>query len=437
MTAAYSLRGGRVWPDFDLRDLHFAGGRISATAPVNAEVVDARGCLVLPGLVLGHTHLYSALACGMPAPPEAPRDFPDLLRLVWWRLDRALDLELCEVSAAVGAWLAVRCGVTTLIDHHASPAAVTDSLDAVARGCESAGLRAILCYEVTDRHGPEGAAEGLGETDRFLGELAARPRPLLRGLVGGHAPFTLSEDTLQAAGRLCEKHGVGFHVHVSEDPTDDLHARRDHGRSPIARLDDHGLLRPDSLLGHGVHLTPWERARVAERGCFVAHNPRSNQNNHVGYGDPATQGPNVVLGTDGIGADLFAEGQAAFFVGRAHDPAFDASFVQGLLDNARRFAAGRFGEPLLGTLQPGAPADVLVLDDRAPTPVEAGSWPWHFVFTQSASAVRDVFVAGRPRLLGRTPAPDLDEAALLERAREAARRLFSRLSAIAPDPRVA
>ena len=253
--------------------------------------------------------------------------------------------------------------------------------------------------------------------------------------MGGHAPFTLSDETLAAAGRLCERHRTGFHVHVSEDPTDDLQARTKYGRTPIARLDAHGLLRPDSLIGHGVHLRPWERARLAERGAFVAHNPRSNQNNHVGYADPATQGPNVVLGTDGIGADLFAEGQAAFHAGRAHDRGFDAAFVQTMLGNARRYAAARFDEPRLGTLAPGAPADVIVLDDRSPTPVNAGNWPWQFVFTQSASAVRDVFVAGRPRLLGRAPAPDLDEGTLLERAREAAVRLWARMAEIEPDPR--
>lgn len=436
MSTAYTLRGGRVaGADFAERDLHLVDGRIADHAPADARIIDARGCLVLPGLVLGHTHLYSALSCGMPAPPEAPRDFPDILRLVWWRLDRALDLELTEVSAAVGAWLAVRCGVTTLIDHHASPAAITGSLDAVARGVEAAGLRGVLCYEITDRNGPEGAAEGLAETDRFLASLAAAPRPHLRAMVGGHAPFTLSDATLRACGHLCEKHGVGFHVHVSEDPTDDRRARAEHGRGPVARLEAHGLLRPDSLIGHGVHLTPFERARLATHGAFVAHNARSNQNNHVGYADPATQGPNVVLGTDGIGADLFAEGQAAFYAGRAHDRHFDAAFVQTLLNNGRRFAGARFGEPALGTLSVGAPADVIVLDDRSPTPVNDGNWPWQFVFTQSASAVRDVFVAGRPRLLGRVAAPDLDEAALLARARDAARRLFARMAEIAPDAR--
>ena len=436
MSTAYTIRGGRLaGADFALADLHFAGGRIVAEPPPGAEVLDARGCLVLPGLTLGHTHLYSALACGMPTPPESPRDFPDILRLVWWRLDQALDLELCEISAAVGAWLAIRCGVTTLVDHHASPAHITGSLDAVARGTESAGLRSVLCYEITDRHGLDGAAEGLSETDRFLRELAERPRPLVRALVGGHALFTLSDETLRACGALCDRHDVGFHVHVSEDPTDDLQARARYGRSALTRLEAQGLLRPDSLIGHGVHLRPFERARLAASGAFLAHNPRSNQNNHVGYAEPLTQGPNVVLGTDGIGADLFAEGQAAFYAGRAHDRSFDAALVQRMLDNGRRFAGARFGEPRLGQLTPGAPADVIVLEDHSPTPVTDANWPWQFVFTQSASAVRDVFVAGRPRLLGRAPVPPFDEPALFDRARDAARRLWARLNEIPPGPR--
>lgn len=443
LTKSYILRGGRSQAaDFAVADVCLSGGRVVAMAPADAEVVDCRGCLVLPGLVLGHTHLYSALACGMPAWPEAPLDFPDILRLVWWRLDRALDLELCELSAAVGAWLAVRAGVTTLIDHHASPAAIEGSLSAIARGVAAAGARGVLCYELTDRHGRAGALAGLAESDRFLAELSAFPSAggrTLAGMVGGHAPFTLSDETLRGAAELCSRHGVGFHVHVSEDETDDAAARRTHGKGPLARLDAFGLLGPDTLIGHGVHLRPYERALLAERGCFAAHNPRSNQNNHVGYGDPLTLGPNVVLGTDGIGADLFAEGQAAFYAGRAAHRDFDAGFVQSMLNNGRRLAGRALGEPLLGSLAPGAPADVMVLDDRAPTPVTSGSWPWHWIFTQSASAVRDVFVGGAPRLRDRRPAPELglDEAALLARAREAALRLFERLAAIPPDARPA
>ncbi len=433
-TQAFTLRGGRLASTgFAVGDLHLSGGRIVSEPAPGAEIVDCRGALVLPGLVLGHTHLYSALSCGMPAPPEAPRDFPDILRLVWWRLDRALDLDLCEVSAAVGAWLAVRCGVTTLIDHHASPAAIAGSLEAVARGVRAAGPRGILCYELTDRNGLDGAQAGLDETARFLAAHAGDPS--IRGLVGGHAPFTLSPETLRSAGDLCGRFDVGFHVHVSEDPSDDVVARKAHGQSPTRRLDAAGLLRPDSIVGHGVHLRPHERALLAERGCFVAHNPRSNQNNHVGYADPATQGPNVMLGTDGIGADLFAEGQAAFYAGRAFNRNFDAAYVQTLLDTARKYAGRTFGEPLLGTLTPGAPADVMVLDDRSPTPVNAGNWPWQWIFTQSASAVRDVFVAGQSKLRNRQAAGGLDEAALLARAREAAERLWARMAEIAPEPR--
>jgi cytosine/adenosine deaminase-related metal-dependent hydrolase len=433
--STFTLRGGRrADRGFAVGDVFIAGGRIVPTAPRDAQEIDARGCLVLPGLVLGHTHLYSALSCGMPAPPERPQDFPDILRLVWWRLDRALDLELCETSAAVGAWLAVRCGVTTLVDHHASPAAIGGSLEAVTRGVERAGLRGVLCYELTDRNGPEGAAAGLAETDHFLTALRDGRHPLIRGLVGGHAPFTLGADTLRAAADLCDKHDVGFHVHVSEDTTDDRRARADLGRSPLTRLEEAGLMRRGTIIGHGVHLSAFERSVLAERGVFVAHNPRSNQNNHVGYARPLTQGPNVMLGTDGIGADLFAEGQAAFYAGRADDRNFDAAHVQTMLDTSRRYAAERFGEPLLGTLEPGAPADVVVLDDRSPTPVTAGNWPWQFIFTQSASAVRDVFVAGRPRLLHRVAAADVGESDLLAAARDAAPRLWARLAEIAPDP---
>ena len=420
---ALTIRGGRLaTAEFEIADLHIADGRVVDAAVVGAELIDAAGCLVLPGLVLGHTHLYSALSCGMPAPSSAPADFPDILRKVWWRLDRALDLDLVRISAEIGAWLALRCGVTTAIDHHASPDAIAGSLDAIADGLDAVGLRGAVCYEVTDRHGPEGRDAGLAESDRFLRD---NTRPRIRGMVGGHALFTLDDAALRGAAELCERHGVGFHVHVSEDPTDDRHCREKFGADPLARLDRYGLLGPSTLLAHGVHLSPRERQRLADAGAWIAHNGRSNQNNHVGYADPASQGPRIVLGTDGIGADLFAEGQAAFYAGRAHDRDFDAARVTGWLDNGRALAGQIFGTSF--DLGPDDPADVVILDDRAPTPVNAGSWPWHFVFTQSAAAVRDVVVDGRVRLRDRR-AVGIDEADLFARAREAAPRLWARLA---------
>jgi cytosine/adenosine deaminase-related metal-dependent hydrolase len=253
------------------------------------------------GLVCAHHHLYSALARGMPAPPRAPGSFPDILELVWWRLDRALDLEMIRWSAMLGALEALECGTTAIVDHHASPSAIDGSLDVVADACAEVGVRVSCCYEVTDRNGTDGAKAGLAENERFL-------RAGGRGFVGAHASFTLSDETLDAVCGLAGDLGVGVHIHVAEDPVD---------RAAGARLAD----RADErwVLAHCVHL---DRPLPGT----VAHNPRSNLNNGVGYGRPA-RFPRVALGTDGIGADMLEEFRLAFALARDNDLAASAGQV--------------------------------------------------------------------------------------------------------------
>ncbi len=251
-----------------------------------------------PGLVCAHHHLYSTLARGMPAPPGGPpADFTQILDRLWWRLDAALDLELVGWSARLGAVEALEAGTTAIVDHHSSPAAIDGSLDVVAAACAEVGVRVVCAYEVTDRHGPAGAAAGLAENARFLAAGG-------RGMVGAHACLTLSDATLEAvAGLACDR-GVGVHVHVGEDATDAGAA---------------GRLRPwatdDWLLAHCVHADP-------PLAGTVAHNPRSNLHNGVGYARPArwaAAGNRVVLGSDGIGAAMVAEFALAFVAQRADD----------------------------------------------------------------------------------------------------------------------
>ena len=242
-----------------------------------------------PGLVCAHHHLYSALARGMPAPPGTPTNFLQILELVWWRLDRALDLEMLEWSAKLGALEALQAGCTAIIDHHESPNAIDGSLSVIADACAEVGVRVSCAYGVTDRHGADGAARGLAENDRFLTEGG-------RGYVGVHAGFTCSDDTLAAAAALASEHGVGVHIHVAEG-IDDIDAP--------TRLA--GLTTDDWLLVHGVHLADDHGLRGT-----IVHNPRSNMNNAVGYGRPARFTNPVALGTDGIGADMFDEFRLAF-----------------------------------------------------------------------------------------------------------------------------
>lgn len=252
---------------------------------------------VTSGLVCAHHHLYSALARGMPSPPSTPRSFPEILDQIWWRLDVALDEEMIRWSARLGAIEALEAGTTAIIDHHASPTAIDGSLDIIAEACAEVGVRAVCCYEVTDRHGQAGAKAGLAENERFI-------RGGGRGMVGAHACFTLSPETLEAVAGLASDLGVGVHIHAGEGPNDTDAAER---LGPYAS---------DAwLLAHCVNIDP-------PLAGTVVHNPRSNLNNGVGYARPSrwqAAGNRVALGSDGIGAAMLEETALAFALHRADD----------------------------------------------------------------------------------------------------------------------
>jgi cytosine/adenosine deaminase-related metal-dependent hydrolase len=251
---------------------------------------------VTPGLVCAHHHLYSTLARGMPAPPETPTTFQGILDQIWWRLDTALDLEMIEWSAKLGALEALECGTTTIIDHHESPNAIEGSLSVIADACAEVGVRVVAGYGVTDRHGREGARRGLAENRRFLSEGG-------RGLVGVHAAFTCTDETLEGAAALAAEFAVGVHIHVCEGPEDiDAPGRIAH------------LSRPDWLLAHCVHLPTDHRLAGT-----ILHNPMSNLNNGVGYADPARFTNPVALGTDGIGAHMIESFRLAYVMHRSVD----------------------------------------------------------------------------------------------------------------------
>jgi putative selenium metabolism protein SsnA len=386
-----------------------------------AQRIDCEGCLLLPGIVCGHGHLYSSLATGMPAPCEPPTSFVEILERVWWRLDEALDEESLRASALVGALGAIRSGTTTIIDHHASPNFIDGSLDVIGDALERVGLRSLLCYEVTDRGGASRRQAGLRENERFL----ASSRPLARGMVGAHASFTLEPATLDACADLARRGNTGLHVHLAEDQADQRDALERYGCTVLTRLADADALSQRTLLAHGVHLTEQERAMLADSPAWIAHNPRSNMNNSVGYARPQTLGPRVILGTDGIGADMFAESQFAFFRAREQELAADAATVWRWLTQGAELVSDLFGSSL-GTFAVGARADVVVLDQPLATPMTEGSVPWHWIFALSSRAVRDVAVDGRLVLRDRR-FPHLDEEGILRQARELAPSLWARL----------
>ncbi len=390
-------------------------------------VVDCGGAVVLPGLVNGHTHLYSALACGMPPPAEPPENFLQTLERVWWRLDVAHDEQSIATSATIGAIEAVRCGTTTLIDHHASPSCIGGSLDLIERSLDNLGLRGVLCYEVTDRHGPEGRNAGLAETRRVLDKLQRRHDGRFAGMAGGHALFTLEDETLNGLREICRGFDVGLHLHLAEDACDEDKCSAEHQIYLADRLRAHGLLAPQMLFAHGVHLSDEEVAGLSRVGSTIAHNARSNMNNGVGYAfvQRMIDRLPVILGTDGIGSDMFAEMRAAYLKARDEHAALAPQHVVAMLAGSARRAAQSL-DIKLGRLEPDHAADLAVTDYVPATPVTTDNVAGHLVFGMSSRHVRDVMIDGRWRLRNRQ-LERLDELSERSQARDVAAGLWARM----------
>jgi putative selenium metabolism protein SsnA len=419
-------------------DVAVAGGRILDVSPAarkGDQAVDCSRCLILPGLVCAHHHLYSSLARGMPFELEPPTNFVEILRRVWWRLDRALDLGSIYASAAVGGAVALLSGTTTIVDHHASPNAVDLALTEVGVALGHLGARGVLCYEVSDRDGPQAAAEGLKESRRFEQEERASLSPggeLLRTMVGAHASFTLSEDTLRECVQTARDLDTGIHIHVAEDLADQRDAQARFGVRVVRRLADLGVLDDRAVLAHCIHVDDEEMELIRASGATAVHNPRSNMNNGVGHAPVGKLNP-LALGTDGIGGDMFAEGRAAYWRAREEDLSLSPRWVLDLHATSARVAGRVFDEPLLGTIQRGAPADLAVLEYDPPTPLDTDNLAGHWVFGLTSRHVRDVMVGGEWSVRNRRLAR-VDSVELTARCVEAAQRLWARMEDMPEHP---
>jgi putative selenium metabolism protein SsnA len=423
-------------PRVEAGGLRIDGGRIaergkSVSSEMGDEVVDCAGAVVLPGLVNGHTHLYSALATGMPPPPKPPREFREILELVWWRLDQALDAESIEMSARIGALDALRCGTTTLIDHHASPNCINGSLDLIEDALREVGLRGVLCYETTDRHGPAGREAGLEENRRYLEECLNRTDHRFAGMVGAHASFTLEDETLGQLAALAADFGTGVHMHVAEDPCDEEDCQTKYQQFLIDRLVGARLLLPESIFAHCTHLDPEGIARLAEAGLVVAHNPRSNMNNGVGYAPVASFRSPVMLGTDGHLSDMFAEAKHAWFIARHEQSRLTPNGVLAMLANSARRASAAL-EIALGKLEPDAAADVVITDYCPSTPLTGANLAAHVIVGLGSNHVTGVILDGEWELRDRGVL-SCDEAGTRAATRDVAHRLWERMAALPVD----
>ncbi len=373
------------------------------------EQLDADGQYVMPGNICAHTHFYGAFSRGLGIPGDPPAKFTEILDKLWWHLDKALDEGGVRYSALVCLVDAIKHGTTTLIDHHASPNAIDGSLDILADAVNKAGLRASLCYEVTDRDGPEKAEKGIQENLRFIRRIQER-KPAdanLRAHFGLHASLTLSDETLARSQDLCLE-GIGFHIHAAEGIADQEDSLARSGLRVVHRLDRFGILRPQSILAHGVHLDEGEMEVLAQRKSWLTHQPRSNMNNAVGVApieEMLKKGVRVGLGNDGFSNTIWLEWKEAYLLHKMAlcDPQRMGgnTVIRIAVENNSNLVSTLFDGLPIGEISEGAAADLIFVDYHPFTPLTPGNLPWHILFGFQESMVTATIVAGKPLMVNR------------------------------------
>jgi putative selenium metabolism protein SsnA len=389
------------------------------------QLLNANGQYVMPGNICAHTHFYGAFARGMGIPGTPAKEFPEILAKLWFPLDNALSMEDVRYSALVGIADAIRHGTTTLIDHHASYSAIEGSLQEISKVVDETGMRASLCYEVSDRHNPNKTQAAIEENVNFINYVKEgnNLNGRLSALFGLHASLTLSAETLEKC-RAAVSDETGFHIHVGEHHSDEYDSLAKSGMRVIDRLNHHGILGPNTITAHGVHIDAKEIQLLAENRTWLTHQPRSNMNNGVGIGDVSAMlraGVKVCLGNDGMGNDMWSEWKTAYLVHKlVHlDPRWMPAniIVDMAIQNNSALATSLFKAGVIGKLEKEAQADIIFVDYHPYSPLNTGNLPWQIVFGFNESMITTTIVAGKILMKDRKLLT-IDEEAVTAYARE-------------------
>jgi putative selenium metabolism protein SsnA len=420
--------------------ISISGNLITKIAPSDAfrneenkivRVIDARGCVVMPGFINAHMHFYSTLVRGL-GKAEPSSNFNEVLNNLWWRLDKKLSLEDTYYSALIALIAAIRMGTTTLIDHHASPFAVRGSLQSIAKAVLETGLRASLCYETSDRDGDAIAHAGLEENCAFAQDCKSSPSNHLRAMFGLHASFTVSDATLERAVNAANKLDIGIHVHTAEALSDQQNCIEKNSMRVVERFHKFGVLGKKAICAHGVHLSDTEIQLLASTQTAVVHNPQSNMNNAVGVAPVLRMLENGVLvglGTDAMTLNMRAEVRTALWLQKLHAQNPSVGFCEVLsmpLQNNARIARMQWENLSLGELREGGVADLVILDYQAPTPFSTDTFLGHFAFGIAESNVRTTIADGRVLMHNFELEIPIDEERVFARSQELASLLWQR-----------
>jgi putative selenium metabolism protein SsnA len=377
----------------------------------DTEVLDCKGKLVTRSFAIGHHHAYSALARGMRAPKKKPENFHEILRFIWWTLDKCLDREMIEYSALVTAISCAKAGSTFVIDHHSSPSAARGSLELVAKAFDKVGVSHLLCYEISDRDGNETMQEGLEETKAYLGKR--------QGLVGLHASFTVNPDTLKSAVEMMYLYNSGIHIHVAEDQYDQDQCLRTYGKRVVERLNESEALKSSkTILGHCLHLNRNERDIISGSPCWVVQNTESNMNNNVGVFNGELLGSNIMLGTDGLHSDILQSAKAAFLAGQGSDKiSYETAYRR--FTNIHRYLSEN-------NFKSDGENNLVVLNYDTPTEINSDNFYGHFIFGLSSNHVQHVISNGKLIVKNRKLLT-VNEDEILKASRKCADRLWEKM----------
>ncbi len=397
----------------------------------DAQIIDAKGGVIMPAFINAHTHIYSALARGLSIVGNNPTNFYEVLDGTWWAIDRRLTLEGTRASANALYMDCIKQGVTTIFDHHASYAEIPGSLFAIADSAKKFGLRSCLCYEVSDRDGEEKCLQAIQENADFISHCEKEHDPMLAAMFGGHALFTISDRTFERM--VAANNGrTGFHIHVSEGMNDVYDSLQNYGRRPVQRLQDHGILGDRTILGHCIHVNSAEMDIIKETGSMVVNNPESNMGNAIGI-CPVPQlykkGILLGMGTDAYTNDMLESIKVALCSQRSNACLPNVGWCEVtdmLFRNNAKIGAKYFKEPL-GVLKAGAAADIIVMDYKPFTPFSDENIDGHMLFGMTGRQCQTTIAAGKILMQDRQLV-GIDEEAENAHILEAAKKLWGSLN---------
>lgn len=365
----------------------------------DAEFIDAKGGVIMPAFINTHEHIYSAMARGLSIKGYNPKGFLDILDGQWWTIDRHLTLEQTKYSAVETLISCIRNGVTTVFDHHASFGQIGGSLFTIADVAKELGVRACLCYEISDRDGMDKARESVMENAEFIRYALKDDTDMIAGMMGMHAQFTISDATMELAA-VNKPDEVGYHIHVAEG-IEDLHdCLKKYGKRIVDRLMDFNILGEKTLLGHCIYINPHEMDLIKDTNTMVVHNPESNMGNACGC--PPTmelvhRGILTGLGTDGYTHDMIESYKVANVLHKHHLCDANAAWgeVPKMLFENNAAIANRYFKTPLGVLKEGAAGDVIVVDYNPPTQLDASNINGHILFGMTGRDVVTTVANGR------------------------------------------